>query len=357
MLNADICVLTTPSLEVLQIKRSRGVKHYCHIMHSITPMTTYRTFSVDYFDSVLVSNELQKDFVREIENAHNVAQKHIAIVGSTYLDELAILCESIKDSTHPLTPSARAGESNAKPTILVSPSWGKETLLSKYGLRLLEPLAKSPYHIIIRPHPQSLIGKAESSNIKHLQDSLKDYKNVEWDIGTPNVLAFKKADLMIGDFSSVIFDFVCLVGKPVITIDFAFDSAGHDLADIYDESNIGEFWTFRALKQIGGKISENDFANLQNIIDSTLKSNINKDALDLIAKTLWQHPHNSGIQSTIEILKIEKSLLESQLDKSILNQLDLTNNAIAKIKSNIDSRKYRKSNLDSLDLQPSKDAK
>ena len=356
MLNADICVLTTPSLEVLQIKRSRGVKHYCHIVHSLTPMT-YRTFGVDYFDSVLVTNEVQENFVREVENAHNIKRKYIAIVGSTYLDELAILCESIKDSTHPLTPSARAGESNAKPTILVSPSWGKETLLSKYGLRLLEPLAKSPYHIIIRPHPQSLIGKAESSNIKHLQDSLKDYKNVEWDIGTPNVLAFAKADLMIGDFSSVIFDFVCLVGKPVITLDFSFDSAGYDLADIYDESNIGEFWTFRALKQIGGKISENDFANLQNIIDSTLKSNINKDALDLIAKTLWQHPHNSGIQSTIEILKIEKSLLESQLDKSILNQLDLTNNAIANLKSRESNSKYRKSNLDSLDLELSKDTK
>ena len=96
---------------------------------------------------------------------------------------------------------------------------------------------------------------------------------------------------------------------------------------------------------------------MQNIIDSTLKSNINKDALDLIAKTLWQHPHNSGIQSTIEILKIEKSLLESQLNKSILNQLNLTNNAIANLKSRESNSKYRKSNLDSLDLELSKDTK
>ena len=356
MLNADICVLTTPSLEVLQIKRSRGVKHYCHIVHSLTPMT-YRTFGVDYFDSVLVTNEVQENFVREVENAHNVAQKHIAIVGSTYLDELAILCESIKDSTHPLTPSARAGESNAKPTILISPSWGKETLLSKYGLRLLEPLAKSPYHIIIRPHPQSLIGKAESSNIKHLQDSLKDYKNVEWDIGTPNVLAFAKADLMIGDFSSVIFDFVCLVGKPVITLDFSFDSAGYDLADIYDKSNIGEFWTFRALKHIGERLQEDDLPHISDKIAQILESSENKVAINEIKSTLWQHPHNSGIQSTLEILKIEKSLLESQLNKSILNQLDLTNNAIANLKSRESNSKYRKSNLDLLDLELSKDTK
>ncbi|MGX3098116.1 CDP-glycerol glycerophosphotransferase family protein [Helicobacter sp. 23-1046] len=345
MLNADICVLTTPSLEVLQIKRSRGVKHYCHIVHSLTPMT-YRTFGVDYFDSVLVANEVQENFVREIEKAHNVKAKYITVVGSTYLDELAILRESIKEKAH----------KKDKPTILVSPSWGKETLLSKYGMRLLEPLAKSPYNIIIRPHPQSLIGETEGTNIKHLQNALSNYSNVEWDINTLNVIAFAKADLMIGDFSSVIFDFVCLEGKPVITIDFAFDSAGYDLADIYDKSNIGEFWTFKALKQIGGKISENDFANLQTIIDSAIQSNIKGANLTNIAKTLWQHPHNSGIQSTIEILKIERDLLESQLNKSILNHLDSTKNAILALETHESHKDSHESNSKSHTDSPKKDS-
>ena len=328
MLKANICIMTTPSLQVLQIKRSRGVKHYCHITHSLLPMT-YRAFALDYFDSVLVANAIQRDFVRDIEKAHNVKEKYIAVVGSTYLDELAILCESIKEKAH----------KKDEPTILVSPSWGKESLLFKYGLSLLEPLAKTNYHIIIRPHPQSLVGETESANIKHLQDALSHYKNVEWDIGTPNVIAFAKADLMISDFSSVIFDFVCLEGKPVITLDFAFDSAGYDLADIYD--NIDEFWTFKALKQIGGKINENDFANLQTIIDSAVCSHAHKESISKIKSTLWQYPHNSGIQSTMEILKIEKSLLESQLNKSILNHLDLTKNAIANLKSRESHSKSR----------------
>ena len=391
MLRADICVLTTPSLEVLQIKRSRGVKHYCHIVHSLTPMT-YRVFGVDYFDSVLVANEIQGNFVREIEKARNIKAKYIAIVGSTYLDELAKLrslsllrgseaTEAIHKSKSGLprldcvksrndevendsrnnsviSPSLAEGDKGGGykiPTILISPSWGKETLLSKYGIRLLEPLAKTNYHIIIRPHPQSLISEAESSNIKTLQNALKSYENVEWDINTPNVIAFSKADLMISDFSSVIFDFVCLEGKPVLTLDFAFDSAGYDLADIYDSSNISEFWTFKALKQIGGKISENDFANIKDKIDSALQSSANSANLANISKTLWQYPHNLGIKAALEILKIERDLLQSQLDKSILNRLDLTKNAILALEShklNIDSPKSRESNLDS---QPKKD--
>ena len=416
-LKADICVLTTPGLNVLQIKRSRGVRHYCHIVHSLTPMT-YRAFGLDYFDSVLVANEIQKDFVREVEAAHSVKRKYIGVVGSTYLDELSklrnsSLTQSLNDfggSARSLTPSklpsprlekhsnltqdtrisegkpsaeskenressfgnvdsesnaftesnstqshtdsqkselahteaqeilascddfvgyqARgagsylsgsdqalsvdsrksAQEANLSKTILVSPSWGKETLLTKYGLTLLEPLAQAGFSLIIRPHPQSLIGEAESKNIAHLQEALKQYANVEWDIGTPNVYAFAKADMMISDFSSVIFDFVCLEGKPVLTLDFAFDPAGYDLSDI----DMEHFYTFETLKRIGGKLEERDFTNIASVITQILESNKSQEA-QKCKKELWQYPHCAGLKAAQEILKIERELLEQSL--------------------------------------------
>lgn len=392
-LKADICVLTTPGLNVLQIKRSRGVRHYCHIVHSLTPMT-YRAFGLDYFDSVLVANEIQKDFVREVEAAHDVKRKYIGVVGSTYLDELARLrrhsafelksgsldtsCghyrqgSSLESALHnpdfsskilecqqsggesrvvtessdldsvaaskssdiseskTITESAIALDSetptqephsarkstishrkaNALParTILVSPSWGRETLLTKYGLTLLEPLAQAGFSLIIRPHPQSLIGEAESKNIAYLQKSLQQYQNVEWDIGTPNVYAFARADMMISDFSSVIFDFVCLEGKPVLTLDFAFDPAGYDLSDI----DMEHFYTFETLKRIGGKLEERDFTNIASVITQILESNKSQEA-QKCKKELWQYPHCAGLKAAQEILKIERELLEQSL--------------------------------------------
>ena len=416
-LRADICVLTTPGLNVLQIKRSRGVRHYCHIVHSLTPMT-YRAFGLDYFDSVLVANEIQKDFVREVEAAHDVKRKYIGVVGSTYLDELSklrnsSLTQSLNDfggSARSLTPSklpsprlekhsnltqdtrisegkpsaeskenressfgnvdsesnaftesnstqshtdsqkselahteaqeilascddfvgyqARgagsylsgsnqapsvdsrksAQEANLSKTILVSPSWGKETLLTKYGLTLLEPLAQAGFSLIIRPHPQSLIGEAESKNIAYLQKSLQQYQNVEWNIGTPNVYAFARADMMISDFSSVIFDFVCLEGKPVLTLDFAFDPAGYDLSDI----DMEHFYTFETLKRIGGKLEERDFTNIASVITQILESNKSQEA-QKCKKELWQYPHCAGLKAAQEILKIERELLEQSL--------------------------------------------
>lgn len=291
---ADIFVLTTPGLDVLHIKRNSGVAHYCHVVHSLTPMT-YRVFGVDYFDSVLVANQAQRDFVRDIESAHNVKPKHIAITGSTYLDELSLLS---------LDKQNRVKSSNF--TILVSPSWGKESLLNKYGLELLIPLAESGYDIIIRPHPQSFIAPKENANIQSLQDSLLRFKNVKWDKGTPNVLAFASADMMISDFSSVIFDFVCLEGKPVLTVDNDMDLSGYDMADI-SRDNI---WTFKALDKIGGRIRVEDFPHIKNLCQEALKHSAN---LNEIKAFLWQHPSSAGRVSALEILKIEREIVESRL--------------------------------------------
>lgn len=297
-LNADIFVLTTPGLDVLQIKRNRGVKHYCHIVHALTPMT-YRVFGIDYFDSVLVANSAQLDFIRDIESAHNTKAKYVAITGSTYLDELSLKQDSNKNLNK---------DSN---TILVSPSWGKESLLFKFGLDLLLPLAQSGYHIIIRPHPQSFISKDENENIKYLQESLQSYSNIKWDKNTSNIHAFNRADMMISDFSSVIFDFVCLCGKPVLSIDNDMDLSGYDMADIPKEN----IWTFKALELVSKRIKKDDFKNIKVICDSTLKSK--QTQIEEIKNFLWQYPHNAGERAALELLKIERDILESSLKTHI----------------------------------------
>lgn len=306
MLKADICVLTTPGLDVLHIKRSRGVKHYCHIVHSISPMT-YRVFGIDYFDSVLVANEVQEDFVREVEKAHNVKRKYIAITGSTYLDELSCNLQSstnLESSSTSVNPITLKDKS--KKTILISPSWGKETLLSKYGLKLLEPLARTGYNIIVRPHPQSFITESEAQNIASLKETLAKYDNLIWDQDTPNIYAFSLCDMMISDFSSVIFDFVCLQGKPVLTIKNDMDLSGYDMADVSRDS----IWTFKALERIGGRCVESEFANIGQKCDEVMQ---NTKDLDSVRKLLWRYPHSAGDQSVLELLKIERELIESSL--------------------------------------------
>ncbi len=152
MLTAGIVLMTTPGLQVYQLKRSKNVKHYSHIFHSCTDSTMYRLFGLDYFDSVLMTGDYQGNDIRLLEKQRNIPEKELVTVGCTYLDILKDKITYIPN------------EENHEFTVLVSPSWGKSGLLSLYGEKLLDPLVKSGLKIIIRPHPQSKISEPDILN-------------------------------------------------------------------------------------------------------------------------------------------------------------------------------------------------
>jgi hypothetical protein len=151
-LEAEVCLMTTPGLDVYQLKRSKGVKHYSHILHAVDDATSYRLFGLDYFDSVLLSGEYQIKHLRDLEKQRNIKEKELVVVGCPYLD---ILQEKIK--------TIQLAEKKEF-TVLVAPSWGENGILRKYGTKLLDPLIETEYKIIIRPHPQSK--ESESVNRK-----------------------------------------------------------------------------------------------------------------------------------------------------------------------------------------------
>ncbi len=88
MLSAGIVLMTTPGIQVYQLKRSKNVKHYSHIFHSCTDSTMYRLFDLDYFDSVLMTGDYQADDIRLLEKQRELPAKELVTVGCTYLDVL-----------------------------------------------------------------------------------------------------------------------------------------------------------------------------------------------------------------------------------------------------------------------------
>ena len=261
-IEADICLMTTPNLDVFQLKRSKGVKKYVHITHSSAETSTYCLYSLDFFDAVFLNGEHQIRDIRELENKRNTIIKDLYVVGNPYLDELSKMKETITK------------ENNNKKTILIAPSWGMNCLFRRFGEKLLDNIVNSDYNIIIRPHPQSLI--SDKDIIDKFQNRYKYKNNVEWDFNRVNIYSLSKADIMISDFSGVIFDYAFLFEKPVIIPSFAFDKRGTDAIEI-DE----EVWTFETIPKISFKLDENNFSNISQIIEDsinneTLKNNILK---------------------------------------------------------------------------------
>ncbi len=266
-LKADVVLSTTPGLDVYQWKRSKDVKCYVHIPHSVDDLTGYRMFGLDHYDVVLASGINQKEAIRKIEGLRpGIKAKEIEIVGSTYMDELYQQLESYPERTH-----------NETPTILVGPSWGPSAILSRYGDKLLSSLEKTGFHIIVRPHPQSFASEKEM-----LESLMEKFPRLEWNNDNNNFAVMERSDLLITDFSGIIFDYAFTFNRPIVYADTSFDPIVYD-ADWLDE----DMWSLRVLPKLGIKLEEKDFENIKQVLTSAMNSDsLNKSREEVRAMCL-----------------------------------------------------------------------
>ena len=278
MISAGVVLMTTPGLNVYQMKRSRNVKHYSHVLHAVSDATMYRLFGIDFFDSVLLSGDYQKKDIRALEKKRAINEKELVTVGCPYLDVLKERMESIPP------------EENHVFTVLVSPSWGKSALLSRYGEKLLDPLVATGWRIIVRPHPQSK--KSESAMLEKLTEKYKNTANVEWDYERDNIYSMKKADIMISDFSGIIYDYAFLCDKPVMYVNADLDLRPYDAYDL--EDNGKKIWQFETLKKIGVELKEEHFSDIKNVIMQAGDSAELAAARKAAKAEAWQNEGRAG---------------------------------------------------------------
>jgi hypothetical protein len=279
LLQAGFCLMTTPGLDVYQLKRSKMVKHYSHVLHAPSDATMYRLFGIDYFDSVLLTGGYQAGDIRILEKQRDLPEKRLVTVGCTYLDVYSERIKQIpREDDHPFT-------------VLVSPSWGPSALLARYGEKLLSPLVHTGWRIIVRPHPQSK--KSESSILETLSEKYRTSTNLEWDFERENIYSLVKADIMISDFSGIIYDYVFLCDKPVIYVKQGIDIRAYD-ADDLGENQTDKLWQFQTLNKIGIELQEDHFDRIGEVIKTTADSAELRQARRKAKEEAWQHPGEAG---------------------------------------------------------------
>jgi hypothetical protein len=289
-LEADICLMTTPGLDVLQLKRSPGVRHYAHMLHMVTDATSYRLFGLDYYDSVFLTGEYQKKDLRKLEELRGTPHRELFVAGCTYLD---VLSDHVRELP--------AEQRRRTKTVLVAPSWGPNGILRRYGMKLLEPLAKSSWRVIIRPHPQSVV--SEKDTLEALRRSLDAFDTVEWNFDTENLGALSRADVLVSDFSGVIFDYAFLFGRPVVYPRFDFDKRPYDLADIEDEA-----WMFRAIRELGEAVGEEDFGRIEELLEGIIGKEGKKEAIRRLKSEAYMYPGEAGKRVVDALLSIKAGL-------------------------------------------------
>ena len=317
-LKAKIVLSTTPSLDVFQWKRSRDVRYYVHIPHSAGNLSLYRMYGLDYYDAVLTNGDYQEDQVKGLEAIRKMPAKELVRIGVPYLDEMQKRLEGVSDRTKDsnkdsLKASTDAGtkfdnsnESTNDPkngnqqgaqhdyrhgihqdiekkyTILLAPSWGKSGMLSRFGSDILKALKDTGYHIIVRPHPQSFT--AEKKMLDELMAEFPDSEDFEWNRDNDNFEVLKKSDLMISDFSGVIFDFALVFGKPVMCTKTDFDLNPYDASWLEEEP-----WTFSAFPKLGHILTEEGISDIKRLINDSIESDEYKKSREEVRDAMWQH--------------------------------------------------------------------
>lgn len=270
-LHADVVLSTTPGLDVYQWKRSKKVKKYIHIPHAIGDCSGYKMFGLDYYDAVLIAGDHQKEVIQSIESKRNIKKKDFFKVGLTYFDTMM---ERKNQATT---------VKNETPLILLAPSWGKSSILAQYGEEFISLLAETGYDVVIRPHPQSVVSEKEM--LEELQLKFKNEPNVKWNFDNDNFDILNSADLLISDYSGVMYDFSFIFNKPFIYADVNFNSMPYDASWLDTTS-----WNFAVLPKLGVKLDENKFSDMKSIIDELLTSPKLKEEREKIINETWCYP-------------------------------------------------------------------
>lgn len=279
MLNADIVLSTTPGLDVYQWKRSRDVKCYVHLLHAPNDVIAYKMFGLDYFDTLLLSGEYQIGQIRELERLRNLPPKELKVVGMTYMDQMKKRFDSSEKPE------------SAETTVLLAPSWTENGILSRYGGKIIDALLETGYHIVIRPHPQSYV--SEKAMLDSLMSKYPNSSQLEWNKDNDNFDILMRSDILISDFSGVIFDFALVFDKPIIYADTSFDKAPLDACWLEDD-----LWTFSILPKIGMQLSNDNLNDIKQLIDSCMNDPRFQEGRNVAREETWQ---NIGVSAKLTV--------------------------------------------------------
>lgn len=277
-LRANVLLSSTPGLDVYQWKRSPGVDYYVHILHAANEVAGYRMFGIDYYDTIFVSGDYQIRDLRALEALRGLPAKETVKIGIPYMDEM----KRRLDTSGPVAPH--------KTTVLIAPSWGPSAIFSKYGGKIIDKLLAAGCHVIIRPHPQSY--KSEKDMIDKLMAAYPDTEDLEWNRDNDNFDVLRRADILVSDFSGVIFDFTLVFDKPVIYADTKFDKGPYDCWWLDTP-----YWTFEILPQIGQQLTEDNFDTLGDMVQQCLTDPKYAQGRDAARAQTWVYPGEGAVRA------------------------------------------------------------
>ncbi len=206
-LKAGILVLTMEDLQVFQLKRSIHPVHYLFVFHAMgsTHMVNLEN-SYDYYDTLFCVGPHQQKEIRKREELYSLTKKNLFNYGYSRLDSLI---QEHKKFNNDIKKD--------RPTILVAPTWGDNSILNVCGGELIGQLLKADFKVILRPHYQTI--KLTPEKVKNILEKHGSNPNLHFVNKMGDTISLFESDLLICDWSSTSIEYALGLSKPVLYID------------------------------------------------------------------------------------------------------------------------------------------
>lgn len=283
IMNAHICLSTTPGLEVYQWKRSKYTDEYVHIWHAASSGIMYRMFGIDWYDTLLLPGDFIEENIRKLEKMRHMPAKRMIRAGLPHFDMMA---QEVRSRTF---------EKADTTTVLVAPTWGVNSLFNQMGDEFIDELIATGYNIVIRPHPQSYT--AEADLIARLKDKYPESEHLHWNSDNDNINVLGSSDILISDFSGVVYDYAIIFDKPVICSLVEYIKDPYDAWWIEEDPKI-----VTLLPEMTFVIKKDDIKNIRSIIDSALTDE-EKAAGRAYAREHFWYNHGEGAAKSVDYIE------------------------------------------------------
>ena len=263
--------MTMPDLDNFHIKRSYLKKdiEYIFIPHSMDSLNmTMREKSMNNFDTIYVTDKYQRDEMEKTIKYYNLKNKKIINWGYSLLDEM------IDDYN-------KNKKTSEIKTVLIAPSWQKDNIVDLCLDELLDELKGHGYKVIVRPHPQHVRHckeKFESLKKKFINE---DSIEIQTDFSSNDTVF--NADLLISDWSGIVYEYAYTTKKPVLFIDTPmkvmnpiYDKINDNPINIWSREVIGEIVKLDNLKECNNLVEKmlnnkkKYYDNINNLINSSV---------------------------------------------------------------------------------------
>lgn len=211
-MQTDIMVMTTPDLENFQLKRSYIQKdiEYIYVPHDVNSSNlTFHKNALDHFDTIFTSGPKNKAEITEREQKFKLPAKNLIEWGSSVIDNMTVSYEQMLKGE-----DTESAPTEGK-TVLIAPSWQEDNILDSCIEKMLDKLAETKHHIIVRPHPQYV--RHFEARIDALAAKYREY-GVTFQKDFSSNKTVYMADLLVTDWSSISLEYAFSTLKPVLFI-------------------------------------------------------------------------------------------------------------------------------------------